>query len=105
MSVPNQDIVIIGKRAKFDKEHKYGMFHIDALQLAMNNLKGETLKLWLYMVKNQDGYEFELSQKALLEWGLKKDAYYTAKKKLIELGYLTPMRDGSNHYIFSEIPK
>lgn len=105
MSVPNQDIIRIGKRAKFDKENLYGMFHIDALQLAMNSLKGESIKLWLYMVKNQDGYEFELSQKALLEWGLKKDAYYTAKKKLIELGYLTPLRQGSNIYIFSEIPK
>jgi len=71
----------------------------------MNTLKGETLKLWLYLAKNQDNYQLELSQKALLEWGLKKDAYYTARKKLIEVGYLTPARDGSNIYIFSEIPK
>lgn len=71
----------------------------------MNKLKGETLKLWLYIAKNQDDFQFELSQKALSEWGLKKDAYYSAKKKLIELGYLTPAREGSNIYIFSEIPK
>jgi hypothetical protein len=81
------------------------MFHLDALQRAMNTLKGETLKLWLYFVKNQDGYQFELSQKALAEWGLKKDAYYKAVNKLIEVGYLTPVREGSNIYIFSEIPK
>lgn len=105
MAVPNQDIIKIGNREPFDKEHLYGRFHIDALQSAMNNLKGETLKLWLYLAKNQDGYQFELSQKAVAEWGLKKDAYYTARKKLMELGYLTPVREGSNIYIFSEIPK
>lgn len=105
MSVPNQDIIRIGKRPKFDENNLYGRFHLDALQIAMNNLKGETLKLWLYLDKNQDNYQLELSQKALLDWGLKKDAYYTARKKLIELGYLTPVREGSNNYIFSEIPK
>jgi hypothetical protein len=71
----------------------------------MNTLKGETLKLWLYIAKNQDNYQFELSQKALAEWGLKKDAYYAARKKLIEVGYLTPAQEGSNILIFSEIPK
>jgi len=71
----------------------------------MTTLKGETLKLWLYLAKNQDDYQLELSQKALAEWGLKKDAYYTAKKKLIEVGYLTPLREGSNILVFSEIPK
>ncbi len=95
----------IGKRAKFDSNNLYGRFHLDALQEAMNNLKGESLKLWLYLAKNQDNYQLELSQKALLDWGLKKDAYYTARKRLIELGYLTPQREGSNIYIFSEIPK
>lgn len=105
MSVPNQDIIKLGDRAPWDCEHIYGRFHIDALQIAMNKLKGETLKLWLYIAKNQDGHKFELSQKAVAEWGLKKDAYYTARKKLMELGYLTPVREGSNIYIFSEIPK
>ena len=68
----------------------------------MCNLKGETLKLWLYCNKNQDGYQFELSQKALQEWGLKKDAYQTAKKKLMELGYLVPASEDSNVLIFYE---
>jgi hypothetical protein len=54
-------------------------------------IKGESLKLWLYLNKNQDGYTFDLSQKALEAWGLKKDSYYTAKDKLIELGYLIPI--------------
>lgn len=102
MAVSNQNIVRIGTRATFDKSHTYCLMHIDSLQAAMCNLKGETLKLWLYCNKNQDGYQFELSQKALQEWGLKKDAYQTAKKKLMELGYLVPASEDSNVLIFYE---
>lgn len=102
MAVSNQNIVRVGTRDAFDKSHTYCLMHIDSLQAAMCNLKGETLKLWLYCNKNQDGYQFELSQKALQEWGLKKDAYQTAKKKLIELGYLVPASEDSNVLIFYE---
>ena len=102
MSVQNQDIIKLAKREPWDSNNKFARMHLDALQDAMNNLKGETLKLWLYLDKNIDSYELELSQKACEEWGLKKDAYYTAKKKLIELGYLVPIRDGSNIYNFYE---
>lgn len=105
MSVPNQDIVKVGVRPAWNENNKFCRTHLDALQDAMCNLKGETLKLWLYLNKNQDNYQLELSQKACEAWGLKKDAYYTAKKKLIELGYLTPISEGSNIYIFSEKPK
>lgn len=104
MAVSNQNIVRIGTRDTFDKSHTYCLMHIDSLQAAMCNLKGETLKLWLYCNKNQDGYQFELSQKALQEWGLKKDAYQTAKKKLVELGYLVPASEDSNILIFYESP-
>lgn len=102
MAVSNQNIVRVGTRDAFDKSHTYCLMHIDSLQAAMCNLKGETLKLWLYCNKNQDGYQFELSQKALQEWGLKKDAYQTAKKKLIKLGYLVPASEDSNVLIFYE---
>ncbi len=104
MAVSNQNIVRIGVRDTFDKSHTYCLMHIDSLQEAMCNLKGETLKLWLYCNKNQDNYQFELSQKALQDWGLKKDAYQTAKKKLVELGYLVPASEDSNILIFYESP-
>lgn len=71
----------------------------------MMALKGETLKLWLYLNKNQSGFQLELSQKACEQWGIKKDAYYTARKKLIELGFLVPKAEGSNIYIFYEVAK
>lgn len=104
MAVSNQNIVRIGVRDTFDKSHTYCLMHVDSLQEAMRNLKGETLKLWLYCNKNQDNYQFELSQKALQDWGLKKDAYQTAKKKLVELGYLVSASEDSNILIFYESP-
>ena len=104
MAVSNQNIVKINSREPFDKTHLYSMMHTDSLQKAMCNLKGEALKLWLYCNKNQNNYQFELSQKALQSWGLKKDAYQTAKKRLIELGYLVPLREDSNILIFYEDP-
>ena len=105
MSTPNQKIIKIEQREVFSKENLYCMVHIDAMQEAMNVLSGENIKLWLYLNKNQDNYQFELSQKALEPWGLKKDSYYRAVNKLIELHYLNPVVEGSNIYYFSEKPK
>lgn len=100
MSVANQKIVVIAPRKDYIKN--FSRIHNDALQLAMQQLKGEHLKLWLYLVKNKDNYTLELSQKALEEWGLKKDSYYRAIESLIELGYLTQTKDDSNIYTFTE---
>lgn len=102
MSVENQEIVKIETRLSWDEKNTFCRIHLDGLQEAMNNLKGETLKLWLYLNKNANGYQLELSPAACRAWGLKKDAYYTAKEKLKELGYLTPKAEGSNIYIFHE---
>lgn len=100
MAVANQKIVVIAPRQAYKKD--FCRIHNNALQIAMQQLKGEHLKLWLYLVKNKDNYQLELSQKALEEWGLKKDSYYKAVKTLIDKGYLTPAKDGSNIYTFTE---
>lgn len=100
MAVANQKIVVIAPRQAYTKD--FSRIHNEALQKAMQQLKGEHLKLWLYLIKNKDNYQLELSQKALEEWGLKKDSYYKAVKSLINLGYLTPAKDGSNIYTFTE---
>ena len=44
--------------------------------------------MWLYFNKNQDGYKFELSQKACQAWGIKKDSYYDGIRELELKGYL-----------------
>lgn len=68
----------------------------------MNNLTGENLKLWLYLVRYKEGSQIELSRSDCEKWGLKKSTYYNAKKKLIELHYLVPKGEGSNIYYFYE---
>ncbi len=105
MSVANQKRIIIGKRVKRNKENLYAMINLDALREAMQTLKGSSLKLWLYFNKNQDKYEFELSRVDCKSWGIKKDSYYSAVTDLIETGYLVPLREGSNIYVFFESAK
>ena len=105
MSVPNQKIVQIGKRTVRDGKHLYATMNLEALQLAMKTLKGSSLKMWLYLNKNQEKYTFELSRAACLEWGIKKDSYYDGFKELMEKGYLIQAREGSNYYTFYESPQ
>lgn len=104
MSVPNQKIVQIGKRTARNSQNLYATMNLDALQNAMKDLKGSSLKMWLYLNKNQERYTFELSRKACLEWGIKKDSYYDGLRDLQEKGYLVQARDGSNFYTFYESP-
>lgn len=84
--------------------HPYATVNVNALNSAMNDLKGETFKLWMYLNKNQERYQFELSQKECEKWGIKKDAYYSGVNKLIELGYLRQVNEGSNIFVFFETP-
>ena len=102
MSVANQKIVRISKRMPRDREHLYATMNLDALQFAMQELKGSSFKLWAYFNKNQDNYQFELSQKACEEWGIKKDSYYSAVDELINKGFLVQDHYGSNMYWFHE---
>lgn len=104
MSVPNQKKVKIAPRIKRNKDNLFAMMNLEALQSAVQGLKGSALKMWLYFNKNQDNYEFELSQKACSEWGIKKDSYYSGIEELINKGYLIPICYGSNIYTFYEIP-
>lgn len=101
MSVANQNIIKIGPREPWDTKHVYTRMHVDAVQEAMEKLKGEHFKFWVYLNKNVDSYQLELSVKECEKWGIKKDAYYAAKKTLIALGYLE-VAEGSNIYTFYE---
>ena len=78
------------------------MTNLEALQQAMNTLKGSGLKMWLYLNKNQDNYRFALSRVDCAEWGIRKDSYYDGIKDLIANGYLRQSQPGSNLYIFFE---
>ena len=102
MSVPNQKIIKLAPRAKRDKDHLYATLNLEVLQEAMKVLDGSSIKLWLYFNKNADGYQFELSRVDCEKWGLKKDAYYRAVKELTDKGFLVPIYEGSNIFLFHE---
>lgn len=99
---PNQFKVVSGIRPKKDKDHLYTKVSIDALQKVCNDLNGVALKLYLYLVKNQEDFELALSPTAAKAWGIKKDSYYNAKDELIEKGYL--VEKGNLTYEFMELP-
>lgn len=70
----------------------------------MRDLDGGSLKLWLYIQKNQVNYEFDLSQVACEAWGLKRDSYRRAKQDLISKGYLVEVAGDGENYEFYEVP-
>lgn len=68
----------------------------------MLDLDNSSFKLWLYIEKNQDEFELELSQKACENWGLKKDSYRRAKLELIQKNYLREVEP--DIFEFNEMP-
>lgn len=83
--------------------NKYAKINLNALQNAMAKLKKMgSLKLWLYLSKNQNGYSFDLSCAECNKWGLKPDAYHDAVRDLEDKGFLKKSTD--NFYIFYEKP-
>ena len=102
-TVANQKVLKINKE-EGGKMNPYSIMNLDALQTAMISLKGEALKLWLYLNKNQNGYTVALSKVDAIKWGIgSKSSYDRAVKELIEKGYL--VEESANHYNFYEMPK
>lgn len=103
-----QKKVIIKERVKCDKEHIYTQINIESLTHAMADLThGSGLEVWLYLVKNQQGYEPDLSSKdANDSFGIAQKRFQKGVNELIEKGYLnwidTPY---GNTWEFIEYPK
>ena len=102
-TVPNQKVVQV-KKEVCNKDNLYAAINLQAMESAAQILKAGAFKLWVYFAKNQNNYEFALSNKEVAEnFGIKKDQYDTAVKELIANGYLK--ENGGNHYIFYEVPQ
>lgn len=101
MSYPNQKKIIISKMP-CDGNNRYAVINQYAMQKAMRELTTMgSIKLWLYLAKNQPDYKFDLSCAECGKWGLKPDAFHAAVNELINKGYL--MCNKSNEYVFVEI--
>ena len=104
-TVPNQKIVKVRKEACNNerKENYYARINLAAMNAAALNLEAGAFKLWVYFAKNQDGYEFALSSKAVADtFGMKIKQYNNAVKALVDGGYLVITK--GNNYEFRETP-
>lgn len=96
---PNQKLLEVSK----EEQGTHTIIQLKALERASRDLQGETFKLWLYLAKNQNGYEIALSKADAISWGIgSKSSYYRSIKELQSKGYL--QKNGSR-YIFYELPK
>lgn len=104
--VPNQRIIRVNK-ALTDKKNIYTKNNISALDEAAKRLQSKGgFKLYMYLAKNQDKYEFAFSSSLFCEWsGLAMTAYNTAFKELLEEGYLIPKdsnKEKETRFLFYE---
>ena len=105
MSVPNQKHIVVHKE-KCDgssRDTYYTSINLNALEAAALDLDAGAFKLWIYFAKNQNNYEFDLSNKAVeLTFGMKIKQYNNAVAQLIAKKYLVNI--AGNIYVFNEIP-
>lgn len=97
-------------KAKSDKDNKYSIMNLKALESAINNLSHAGLKLWLYLNKNQNGFKLVLSFQATVPFGISsKSMYDRAVQELEKKGYLVkrenPEKDGTNYDFYELIEK
>lgn len=101
-SVPNQRKITTHK-VKSNKDNLYAITNINSLSYAMSVLTHSGLRLWLYLAKNQDNYEFWLSPiDAGAFTGLSVASYHRAFAELKEKKFLIQTK--KNNFDFYEIP-
>lgn len=96
MSYANQKKYHIDK--KVEEGDIFIMVRWDEYIEASKILTPSGLKLFMYLAKNQDGYEFYFSSKNYCDtFGVTDKTYRNARAELFEKGYL---REGENNNVF-----
>lgn len=104
MGENNQRTITVSKE-KCDKNNLYTINSIEAIDSAAKLQATAGFKLYMYLAKNQDKYQFKLSSQAFKNWsGCARTAYTTAFKQLEEEGYLVKKEGTSNVYTFYDKP-
>lgn len=76
---------------------------IEEIREAAKNLTPSAFKLYLYLVENEDGWEFVLSPKDFQNsYGLAESTYRKAKQELVDKGYIE--EKPKNHFEFYSSP-
>lgn len=106
MAASNQKIVSAKKESVNGSKKPYLRLNQDSLFTATQNLKPSTVILWLYIIKNQDGWNFELSSKhACKMCGISIQTYNRCIDELKEKGYLVKVNNKTNRWICYEMPE
>ena len=87
--VPNQRQITVNKTVA-NKTEIYTVNNLSAIDEAVGRLQSKAgFKLYMYLAKNQDKYQFNLFSSDFLRWaGVSITAYNTAFDELVEEGYL-----------------
>ena len=85
----------------------YTKINLDALQAVMTNprLTPAEFQFWIYLSKNQQDFDLDLSPANAANWGISRPTFYRAINTLIDEGYLVPEYKGSNNLLFYEYPQ
>lgn len=103
VTYPNQEVITIHKPQIDGQTERFLCVNAEAVRIAAKNLKPGSLKLWLSLAANSDGYVLALSQREMIQWGMSEGTYREAKKELKSQGYLTLRKE--NHYDFHVFPE
>ena len=103
MSTNSNQVLVNVKDNQCIEIHLPPMRNVEAECAAARDLKYSSMILWLYLSRNQNGYELALSPKDVEEtMGLSERTYRTCKNELMEKGYLVQVK--GNRYMFYEKP-
>lgn len=104
MAAPNQNKATIVREKP--SLNNYVKINNDSIAAAMKALTPVEFQVWMYLAKNKDGVEWEISPAAACnEWGIKVSSFHKAITTLKKMGYLVPKGDSKTKYWFYEIPK
>ena len=104
--VPNQKEIRVSKELVNGKRKTFFQVNQESLFAAMQNLKPNSFKLWCYLIKNQNGWDFKLSSKHACELcDMSRGTYNDCIEELIEKKYLVCTDTKSNRYICYELPQ
>lgn len=104
MAAPNQLKATIQREAP--SPNKFVKINEESIAEAMKALTPVEFQVWMYLAKNKDGIEWEISpQAACNEWGIKVSSFHKAITTLKKAGYLIPKDENTKtQYWFYEKP-
>ena len=104
MAAPNQLIATIQREKP--SENNFIKINEDSVAAATKALTPVEFQVWLYLAKNKNGIEWEISpQAACNEWGIKVSSFHKAITSLKKMGYLVPKDETTKtKYWFYEKP-